>query len=132
MGIITVVIAIALIMLMARKRINIGVAMFAGGVVLAIGAPLSVDQIKLASEAAFLSRITWELAYNGAPRAASRVTGITTPIFSGTILVISRTSGVKTQPIIMGVSSFQIRYPSRVRGVTAMLVRTLSSLSSRI
>jgi integral membrane protein (TIGR00529 family) len=49
-------------MLMARKRINIGVAMFAGGAVLAIGAPLSIDQIKLASEAAFVSRITWELA----------------------------------------------------------------------
>ena len=62
MGILTVVIAIGIIMLLARKRINIGLAMFAGSAVLILGTPMSVNQVLTAGRAAFISPITWELA----------------------------------------------------------------------
>ena len=61
MGILTVLIAILVIMLMARKRINIGLAMFAGCIVLVIGIPLSMEQIVQGLKAAYLSTVTWEL-----------------------------------------------------------------------
>jgi len=62
MGIISVLFAIILIMVLARKRINIGLAMLAGCVVIILGTPLNADQILLAVKAAFLSPVTWELA----------------------------------------------------------------------
>lgn len=62
MGIYTVLIAIVLIMLLARKRINIGLAMFAGCGVLILGTPLSIRQIVQASETAYLNIVTLELA----------------------------------------------------------------------
>lgn len=62
MGIFTVLIAITVIMFLARKRLNIGLAMLAGGLVLIIGSPLDYNQVVEASIAAFSSRITWELA----------------------------------------------------------------------
>lgn len=61
MGILTVLIAILVIMLLARKRINIGLAMFAGCIVLVLGIPLSMGQIVRGLKAAYLSTVTWEL-----------------------------------------------------------------------
>lgn len=61
MGILTVLIAILVIMLLARRRINIGLAMYAGCVVLALGIPLSMEQIAQGLKAAYLSPVTWEL-----------------------------------------------------------------------
>lgn len=62
MGIYTVVIAIVIIMLLARKRINIGLAMLVGCAVLIIGTPLDMDQVITAAKTAYLSKVTWELA----------------------------------------------------------------------
>lgn|SRR5690554_2126629 len=62
MGIYTVVIAIVLIMFMARKRINIGLAMLAGSAVLILLMPMSWDQFVSAAETAFINELTWELA----------------------------------------------------------------------
>ncbi len=62
MGILTVVIAILVIMLMARKRINIGLAMFAGCIILVLGIPLGKEQITQGLRVAFFSPVTWELA----------------------------------------------------------------------
>jgi len=62
MGILTVVIAIVLIMFLARKRINIGLAMLAGGCVLIVGAPIGLAQAAAAAKTALLNPVTWELA----------------------------------------------------------------------
>lgn len=62
MGIFTIVIAIAVIMFLARKRVNIGLAMFAGSGVLILGTPLSFSQVLAAGKAAYLNEVTWELA----------------------------------------------------------------------
>lgn len=62
MGITIVALAIAVIMLLARKRINIGLAMFAGSLVLIIGSPISLEQVLSAAKSALVNPITWELA----------------------------------------------------------------------
>lgn len=62
MGIFTVILAITVIMLMARKRINIGLAMLVGSLVLIAATPMSVNQVVEAGKIALLNKVTWELA----------------------------------------------------------------------
>lgn len=62
MGILTVVIAIVVIMLLARRRINIGLAMLAGCIVLIAGTPLALEQVVQAGKSVFINSVTWELA----------------------------------------------------------------------
>jgi len=49
-------------MLLARKRINIGLAMFAGSAVLILGTPLNLNQVIEAGKTAYMNHVTWELA----------------------------------------------------------------------
>ena len=61
MGILTIIIAIAVISVMAIKRINIGLAMLAGSAVLIIMTPLSLEQVLGAVRTALINPITWIL-----------------------------------------------------------------------
>lgn len=62
MGIFSVVIAIVVIMFLARKRVNIGLAMFAGCAVLMAGTPLGLEHLVQAGKYAYINSVTWELA----------------------------------------------------------------------
>ena len=61
MGIFSVLLAIVIIMFLAQKRINVGLAMLAGSALLIVAAPLSFAQVLQAAKAAFFSPVTWEL-----------------------------------------------------------------------
>ncbi len=61
MGIISVVLAIIVITILAAKRINLGLAMLAGGLVIILTAPLNLAQITSAAQAAFTDGSTWTL-----------------------------------------------------------------------
>jgi len=61
LGILTIIIAIAVISVMAIKRINIGLAMLAGSAVLIIMTPLSLEQVLGAVRTALINPITWIL-----------------------------------------------------------------------
>lgn len=61
LGVLTILIAIAVISVMAIKRINIGLAMLAGSAVLVVLTPLSLDSAGAAVQKAFSDPETWIL-----------------------------------------------------------------------
>lgn len=62
MGIFAIGLAVVLIMVLAIKRINIGLAMLAGSVLICVGIPLQPQAVAEACKSALLSPVTWELA----------------------------------------------------------------------
>src|SRR5690554_3603944 len=62
MGIFAIGLAVVLIMVLAIKRINIGLAMLAGSALICVGIPLQPQAVAEACKSALLSPVTWELA----------------------------------------------------------------------
>lgn len=61
MGIFTIILAIIVIMVLAARRINLGLAMLAGGLIVIVGAPLSLGEVSDAFILAFSNETTWTL-----------------------------------------------------------------------